>query len=447
MSKRKTTVVPKDDNEPSTVPGYIGSSPPPVASAVPVTPAPRSPLARMAARSKPLGSASIVKDQTPIVNKNKEEEVNNDTAHQPPAEDEPSKVKKSVIKPPPRKSSPKPSIIKDSQSKTKEEPEPSLDPIALSSSTGPGRIRSLASDKTVDRQLGELGYKVEDVLLVDANGSVEARFAIVVDGVGNIVMVDLDTDGAVAVQKNCITLVETNKPSRVSHSLKLGSLKSVELLCSGVAFKSNREVCVVRSGDQAVENIFISPNALSDDIRHSQRRPDHTPSITIFNEQNLKSNPIPMPLIKMSELLGNPTQVSENIAVACRRMRTSSMARITLELERFKDSSHNLSTRSDLVQRMFLVQFDEIAKKMIELDRYRQSVMSRGSTNSNTKSKLQVIEYNMAKRQMMLKGLLEMSGTLNVLNDEITRLTVSVDDLAKHLNELYQENKVLTDHV
>lgn len=426
--------------EQSPLPNYVGSSPPPLNRSLAQTPIAKSPI-RTGVRSKPLGSAASVSAPSSTTTTTSS---TSSTISLPNEEVEIKETEPSVVKPIPTTESikvqakkpqqPKKALASTNNSVTPSIPAPAL--LASSSSTGVGRIRGLTNDKTVDKQLADLGYRIDDVVLVDSNGTVEARYAIAFDCVGNSVMIDLDTDGAVTVKKNCITLIESSRPGNVSHSIKAGSIRSVDLVCSGVAFKCNREICILRD-EQAYETTLISPNTSVEQSSVSKR------------DKEYKCVPMAIPLIKMSELIAHPKRVFENVCLASRRLRNSSMGKFTIELGRFEESTATLAKRSSLVQKMFILQFDQIAQKMQQLEKCKVGCV--GSTPSLTTTKSvtvpqinkTAIEYNMCKRQSMLRGLLEMSGTLNSLNNDVAKLLSSVDDLIKHLNELYLENKQL----
>lgn len=298
-------------------------------------------------------------------------------------------------------------------------------------------FQGIPPQQDIEKSLLDKGFiSTEKILTKDDNGHVVCHFIKARDKVGHSFYIELDTTcddgmGFLTVSDNDTILTQTNEASVIPYSLKVGSFEASSNDLYGVGFECDDSVCIMSRKDNSldpVETVF-------------------TRTKNTDNDMGIQNNhPVPFPVVKMTEILVNPSVVQEKISISHNRMRNVAVNSCIKDVEIMK---HNLTNLDKEVHR-----FDEISTKVSntlshtidELETMHQKFEKRGVRNPEEEQKKKSIQFNLNKRHdlftdhiALCHSMRERSAKIAALVEEIKSLNNFAEALFDNLGKVFVE--------
>lgn len=176
-------------------------------------------------------------------------------------------------------------------------------------------------EQTLDRLFESVGVQVLNYVITVDNGEQACRFAKVVTPEGHVAFVLVDVEGYVPDRETNI-LVKFEKSNSITHSYKHNSYHYSNMETHGVAILCGNEMCVLTRDDDEITGT-----------------PDETSfSLEGVSPVTLSSNPLSYPVIRLTDLLGDPQEALLGIANATKLLRRSNYEKAYADMKISIDS-------------------------------------------------------------------------------------------------------------
>ena len=275
------------------------------------------------------------------------------------------------------------------------------------------------SDQTVEKSMNDLGFTpLVKTLTKKKDGTVEARYIKSVDSRGNISYVQLNVDSNVSVQPNDLTTVETVSASSTPYSLQNGIMTSVKMDVAGVAFECENGLCTL-----------------------SRESPDMVPreSVLTYIEKPTDKvvvegdSPIAYPIVKLSDILENPTLTMISIDKATKSIRAQTYTLYMREIANTeKVVSDTVMSAMALLTSMKNA-MDILNRDLNKLEALRSQYDLNPPRSEEDVKKYDLLIHNIKIRQDKLKDLLNKSRQQREYIQALLQLKESFDSMNKQL--------------
>lgn len=310
-----------------------------------------------------------------------------------------------------------PSVNSNMSSSSRSTPSTSLSSSLSSSFSSPSLSQnSFISEKkfTVETELEKNGFTLKDKVFTEKDGQVFARFIKAVNICGQLVYIELDTDGFVGINAHDFHLIESSTPSLISTKFKTYTYDRImkdeilnKTIC-GIVFECQTGICsCIRHGSTMIETNFLYPNV---------------------DQATVPISSICVPCIRMSEIQ-KPIELEtthRNISETAIRLRT-------INFNQSQNSLANLLGTVDSFRYQyitFIKRQEEIFNKLISTTKELEEYYQRYETISNKDGKkFSQLLFNLRKRY-------HLTTELFTLCQNISNFTTFIQDETKELSDL-----------
>lgn len=280
-------------------------------------------------------------------------------------------------------------------------------------------FEGVVQDGDIEQKLLDNGLTpIEKILTKDENDKLICSYIKARDNIGRFVYVELDCDyrngmGFVNISSNNPILSKSKNASVVPYSLKLGVYEATKGDISGIAFECNNSVCVISRKNTSLE-----------------------PYETVFSHNNVKGissqNPVPFPIIKITDLLINAERVHKSIEKAHNRMRNVAFNYYTKERSELVENIKKLNKEVERFEKSSEEYSKQLSSTINELENMNAIYEKQKTKNyENIKS----IKYNLSKRHDLYLDYITLCSAMKERSDKIAALS----DEIKILND-FSEN-------
>ena len=252
-----------------------------------------------------------------------------------------------------------------------------------------GNYEGTLPNAEIEKSLLSSGFvPTEKILTKDDNGNLICHFIKTRDNVGRISYVELDCDdssgmGYIAISPTDTVLTSSREASIIPYSLSIGSFEANKGDIYGVGFECDNSICVMTRKDSSLEPVQT--------VFHSTKNNGNDVGI-------IENHYVPFPIVKMSEILVNPSGVHRGITTSHARMRNVSFSSCNKEVITIKEHISSLQKE--------IIRFDNIAKQVTEilsssigeLEKMHEYYNVHGTRTASEVEKLKAIQFNLAKR-------------------------------------------------
>jgi hypothetical protein len=279
------------------------------------------------------------------------------------------------------------------------------------------------TDQTVEKRVAELGFMpLVKTLTRKADGSTEARYIKAVDSLGNISYIQLNVDSNVTVQPHDLLTIESVDASNVPYSVKNGSMAAVNLDVSGVALECTNGVCMLSqdSPDRPRNESFLTYI--------------DKPKDTVVVEAD---SPVAYPIVRLSDVLENPTLVMKLIEKATKALRWEVYNKSVRMLQIADDKMKETRNVGSLTLRAINIALNHIMESLSELEARRQGYELRPPSGPMETETYDLLVYNIKYRQDKLKELLMLERNVGTYVSSFNGLLESFKEMQKELDDRF----------
>ena len=279
-------------------------------------------------------------------------------------------------------------------------------------------------NQNIEKRLAELGYvSVETIKTTKPNGTVEAKYIKAIDKKGNSVYIELNIEANILVQASDLTTIESVSANKIPYSIKTGVFNAAGLMVNGVMFECKDGLCSVNSmpdGKGSKETVF-----------------------TIVEKNTLRTgseedSPIPLPIVKLTDILENPTQTSLIIEESTMRIRNAVYNMYTQDLNSTVESSNIVHKKAIAALELMYMYMTQLVNSISQLERRRKEYDMAVILTENDIIKYDIIVYNIIKRRELMKQLLVDSKALSEYKVTFNTLKENFDIVINDLNSIYK---------
>jgi len=249
---------------------------------------------------------------------------------------------------------------------------------------------STISKTNLENELLSYDYlPIEKIIIRDKTNGEKAKYLKALNKLGQTVFIDLDADTSVQLNHNDQIFVESTK-NTLSYSSKLGSMKSLDLDVCGVAFQCHNGICTLCRDHRSsipIESSFTSVD-------------NKLPKIGIIND-----NPIPYPIVRLSEIRENPFLVLKTINRATKKLRNISYDECILSIKETTHIIGDLSSTYKKFTHLQEVKFKSISES-IEILEKKLIDIKHDDLNGEDKRLYKLLKYNIHLRNDRILDLL-----------------------------------------
>jgi hypothetical protein len=282
------------------------------------------------------------------------------------------------------------------------------------------------SEEAVEKSLVSKGWlPVDKIISEDDQGNLMCRYIKAVDPNGRTAYVEMDCEGYVTVDPENMSLVKGSGFSNVPYSVKMGSYESSVPDVNGVAIECDGEVCtMVRGETDPVESVYSRVNKSSNSV--------------------LKA-PISYPIVSMKALQTDNKTIEENVKRTHDRMRNIMFGQTRNGRKNLTEATQDLKDEVDRFDKTQNTVASKLYRTVAELEQIRDSYLSSPIRNATEQMKLDVINFNLRKRNDLTADLLKLSDSvtsrvskIREIQDEIRSLNDLADRLFANVDYVYE---------
>lgn len=279
-------------------------------------------------------------------------------------------------------------------------------------------------EANVEKKLASKGYvPLERILVHIPNKGTTGRYIKVVTERGQTALVHLDSEGLVPVRSSDLILVESTKPSSIPVSTKVGTLESAGLSITGIAFECQNGYCTMMRNPTSLEpqEVVLVTTPLS----------GMKEEVII-----LEDTPVPIPIIKYSEILQSSNSVIKAVDVATRRMRNNTFATCIEEMSKTSCAIKELDDVSKTYQENQMALFEKIKQQIHWLEKLQNDYCQSPPKDESERDK-------MSKIPLSLKFRFEKQVDQMILCGKFANQKIEISELMKKIRE-FNEQVVMT---
>lgn len=278
---------------------------------------------------------------------------------------------------------------------------------------------NLEEKSLLDETLESCGYAPQDKIVIADN---YIRYIKAINNQGHIVYIDIDSDYQDNAENPPDNLyVESKLPSPIPYSIKMGSYECTNGDTCGVIFECDGGLCsLTRDPDslQPVEHTLIPMNlSQSEDI------------------MDKIINPVPYPVIRLSELKCAPDQVLKGLDIATRRLRNAN----------YLQCAHDLSALGNLIERLRSLYgifskkqqyiFETLGSTLRELGSYYFAYELDPSKVERDPAHFNLLVYNLRRRQELIVELLMLCQSITSFHDVVSNQIKQLEEVNNHIDK------------
>lgn len=276
----------------------------------------------------------------------------------------------------------------------------------------------------VESQLFDKGYVTTDRILTKTpTGGVEGRYLKAINERGQTVFVELDTDGFVSVQPEDLTMIVSKRASKIPVSVKTGAMECAGSDVCGVAFECNGEVCTLTREDPS-----MAPSEL---VLHSVSKSTERSVVE-------EGTPIAYPLVRLSEIITDNSQVVQNVDAATSRIRNASYNACVEDMRKTNEICDEMKAKFKVLVGTIDVAFQKLGTSIKELECYRVDYDNIPPQNDEQKEKYHKLAFNLRRRHDMMVDLLRICSQVSGYGDQLKFTSDKFDEFTQHIDEAYK---------
>jgi len=254
----------------------------------------------------------------------------------------------------------------------------------------------------------------------------KVRYIKAYDVFGNTAYIDLEEEEReVYVSPNDLTMIEIRSANTLPLATKLSALDCAKLDVCGMAFECDGGVCTIKRDAGSLESKTTSFAVMK------------APQVSWGREEGLA---VSYPIVKLSEVLLNPWEVSKRLEKAALRIEYQSIKAYNQEVERLAERFTNVTNVLTVLPKAMSLAERSVTSSMLKLRNISSDLRAtnggKGPLTAADKAFSTQLAYNVHLRQKYMNDLLVFTRVMNEHKMKVDRLN---EDLVKRFEELKEK--------
>ena len=277
-------------------------------------------------------------------------------------------------------------------------------------------------NQDIEKKLLDLGYMSIGTIKFKRDNEITAKYIKAIDNKGNMVLIALNIDSNIAVHPSDLTTVESVFAVSIPYSLRAAVFNAAGSQVSGVAFDCENGLCTMLT-DPSNKKMKEVPYSIIE-----------RPSDKVALEAN---SVLGIPIVRMSDILENPTLTSKIISDATVKIRNEVLRSFTKDLES-TDSSVKVTSDSTLgTLKSIQLAMNRLIIGLTRFEVERDKFDLNPAVDPVSKGKYDIIILNIKKRQNLLRKLLEIARSLESVRSTLNGVREYMGSIIKELDQNY----------
>lgn len=281
-------------------------------------------------------------------------------------------------------------------------------------------LQKMLSQDSVEQLLAKKGYTVTAKILVQGSEGAEARYFEAINKMGHKILIELDTDGFVAIGPDDLTLQEGKIATVIPYSTKNGILESSANEVLGIAFICADGICtlVKDEGPNPTETTFVYSNSSQGKIG------------------KLGDQITPYPIVRLSEIgQDNEGTIDYTIKKVTEKMRDDDYKACRAQFHQTKEEISNLARAFDGYERAIMEADARLKSAIHELEDINARYIRNPPTDEVNRENYRQVVYNLRRRHEMAVDLMYLCSIVAHKRAKINRLTEHIKEVTKEIQD------------
>lgn len=270
----------------------------------------------------------------------------------------------------------------------------------------------------IEKKLSDLGYSILRTIRYRNNDQLEAKYILAIDHRGNSVLIYLNVDGNITVQPSDLTTTEMISSVNIPYAVRSGIHSAAGNKIAGTAYVCDSGMCVM----------LTDPITLKPVDSHLTFVEKPANKVVYVDD-----SPLAIPVIRLSDILENPTLINEIVSESTLSIRKGSLPLFLKSV----DQTDALGTEVGVeIKKNMLALKRAMSDVLVSLEKFeidRKHYDLNPPTTKEAINRYNVIVLNIKKRQNMLRGLLKKSQELE---KQRIKLEEFIKDMNSNMNDL-----------
>lgn len=284
-------------------------------------------------------------------------------------------------------------------------------------------LAKMAKDDGIEQMLERNGYKILSKILVHSDDMTKARYFEAVNPRGQRVFVELNIDGIIALREGDSTLIEGRMATVIPYSSKMGAIQCTNGMC-GIAFVCHDGICAIDKSES--------------------RRGEETEMTFVYSGEGNKSaklgnNPIPYPIVLLSEIKQNPEAVLKTTDEVTRRIRSGPYRNCVKNLEEMKKDFQQAEINFDRFINAQKKAAEAINSSIDELEQIHQLYLQNPPHDDEGRRRQHQVVYNLQRRHEMALLILDSCFTVGKKREKLNKWSEMIEDVSEIIEKIADE--------
>lgn len=269
----------------------------------------------------------------------------------------------------------------------------------------------------ITQKLEKFGYKVIEYIRLKDQKSF--KYVKTINPRGHTVLIELDESINVN-SPNLITVESVPVGDQIPFSLKSGMLSAAGNNVLGISFECKNGYCLLRHND----NFEVTENFLNIVEKPSDK--------VAFSTDSL----LAIPIIKLSDIIENPTMVLQITTIASINIVNASIAAFKNHLKSTDTELKQLMNNADKVMGLMYVTMDTVANSLDKYERGRTFFDEHPPLNQSTISEYQRVIYNIKKHRELIENILRIGLSLGDIRNSLNEVNSLFNNINEDINSI-----------
>lgn len=295
---------------------------------------------------------------------------------------------------------------------------PKIDTILRPPSSNVQFVQPGLSNQDVEKKLLDLGYISFRNIKLRKGDQLEAKYILATDHRGNMVLIYLNIDSNIMVKPSDLTTMESANSVSIPYAIRVGIHSAAGNKIAGTAYLCDNGMCVM----------LTDPVSLKPTDNHLTFVEKPADKIAYIDD-----SPVAVPVVRMGDILENPTLVNEIVAESTLNIRDKSIPLFKKDIE----DTDKLSTKSsnDIKTNMMALgrAMNDVLTSLVHFERDRKFYDLNPPTTKEAINRYNIIVLNIKKRQNMFRTLMKKSQDLEKQRSKLDEI---IRDMNTNMNDL-----------
>jgi len=274
-------------------------------------------------------------------------------------------------------------------------------------------------NQDIEIELRTYGLEIAEKIILKESDTYEehVRYLKVTNSLGESFYILLDSEAIICCNGRCERTMNSTDSKILPDTLRVSTIDRMNLIVSGQVFECDGSICTLQRKTEETQSFQenVVGNALTD-----------------------KLNPISYPLIRLSDIRGNPGIVINAASENYRETRNIIYNRLLNDLSETQVSISSYTKLTDAFFKNFNGTSSSFRDAVSLLEKRIKTYIEKGNLSTDEMEQLNLYYYNLKVRNQMLETFIGMGERFNQINSEITMKLSELERLNNSFEQFSQ---------